>query len=121
MTDGEHVTCLAAECGCKQGQADQPHARGPECHPGVSELEALQERWQRVQDLRAVVDDDGKPAMTLEEIGRQFDPPLSRQRVSQLLAKPRHESAGGARRPAPEHHHTPDDGCAERALRESGY
>jgi len=84
-----HTTCLEAECGCKQGTPGEPHARTRACHPGTVDLEEVQARWDRARELRAQTNGEGKPRYTLEQIGQQFDPPISRQRIHQMLTGPR--------------------------------
>lgn len=102
MTEEQHVLCVESECGCKRalvGGVPVDHPRAPECHPGVEgDLQALQARWDRVRSLRATSGPNGRP-LTLEAIGASFDPPMTRQRVHQMLTGDRPESPGGARRP----------------------
>lgn len=53
----------------------------------VTSLEARQARYERLVALTAP-GPDGEPGMSHEAAGRLFDPPLSRERVRQILAAP---------------------------------
>jgi hypothetical protein len=52
----------------------------------IAPLEERIARYERIIAMRGP--DPEKPKMSYEDIGAQFDPPLSRERVRQIIEKP---------------------------------
>ena len=53
--------------------------------PRIAPLEERVARYERIMAMRGPED---HPRMSYEEIGAAFDPPLTRERVRQIIAKP---------------------------------
>ncbi len=54
--------------------------------PRIGPLEERVARYERIMAMRGP--DPENPLMSYEDIGLRFDPPLSRERVRQIIAKP---------------------------------
>jgi DNA-directed RNA polymerase sigma subunit (sigma70/sigma32) len=59
-------------------------------------------RYERVHALRATANPVTGKRWTMEDIGATFDPPLTKQRVKQILDNPPPLAVGRPRKPATE-------------------